>query len=1759
MEGGDGMVAVVRELRDTGLAVTVLDGCRRYTLMPNSASVAHPTPTCIHVSRDVPEPIRAMSEGCTEPPLRCDSSVQATDGRYASMYKVQHCNVSSTSPPNHLAELPPQCAELTPGHDNFNVGGTGSGEKYSPVRLSTQFREGMSWPDRESCTPRPSYEPDSFANSLRKYSNMSPQRSEIVERLVNYTQAKNVSKCFAKSRLSSTRLSECNSNYSFERDSRASPTHHSGYEPKVTIRPRVNTDESLTREERPKTCDMCPELNASAFCRNFETRYLRDVSNSTRDSLRNFAKRNSTSAKIQVVEMMSRQVATLPRVEPSKRNVAVPLSPICSITQRCPEASLAVGSTGSAFKSVQITSKNITEKTRKFAQSTSSSIGLLSAVDKQQCNEHSRIKSKSSEDFRTDMLQLLQSIDCHSDEVYQAFRDEVVRKIKKNRKKLNLGIEDHAKSAPFWIKARSTCRHCVNNCRKAKNSDVFRGQTRNISVPTDDSPQNNIKHWLREVYAQSSELLERHNLDHTVSCLAAKFRRLWCNSNMISKSEIMQMIEEVMFDANDSDRNVQLNNLADALANKIRDILHTNSRQFKKYKRRARTTRNKKIDYFPFRKLIQPTEEEVRGFVKEELLIFMNKFNLNLNAKSIRDIETELIDVLIDSIDELQWGDNDKIKEVVAIALRETSQLPNCYFTELADTLVKRFKSFMRTFSALNMERAEQQTFVILQNTIPNASMLSNDPGNISIEPITVADVEAFIEQYTNQLTQVIEAWWTSILGADENEKGFREVAINDLAGDIVDRHRFLGMNNSLSSNEDEVEYLKFQIFRWINKLVGDEAMQQALERAPELMEQIQKIPVPAMNIPDSSLKAPDKTEYPKNTPLVTSTILSRATPSKAPYNVTQLPARSGGRGRSLSEGSKKRPSTIRRMSEPTSYSLVSVEPGEVIHTPQGRRFSLYPNIVSPIENLNTTGPTISKVNEGFRAYLSDWVNQIPIAENNVQERELSSKLKNGIFNGILVAYLKVEMNPTQFKNEVYLQDYLDKEIEELLSCLPSSQELDQTKPLLKAKLIEHIVIFVKAIININASTSYKYRLWDAITCILPPRPKLEDREKSTAHLFEELLILNLIEDYILYRLHEHMNQAKAEAHRYKVNISIQKLYENAKLLPGNERITEGIDNFTIKVIKCMLQVEIPSRDALQEEGDQIVLGLEIAQWLQDLPIAQSDSHFDQLQKRRLRASLAKKIHEIEKQPNSCDNSAMRQVKNELSKFLEKFTTQPEDAGNLSFLIDEFINRLKNRREKVEKAVAYPWFVQHIPFSSSAVEHSGEIFLPESFDDEWANLGPSGHEASHLLGANLIPGVPPYKEPTNSQWFTLLNTQEQLQRERDARVAQSQVPPCCQPDLASSHRSQAISGYPGQSKQMSHKEPSNVQRHTYVDIQEGIEREKKPLLNQTHSQQVPSCCQPAAATSQGAYGPTGRSIVGSTSRHLHTSQTAGTSYDPLTGARSQVAAPPAASSMHSEMKRLVDLQDQRLSMMHSAIPEFHSGPSGVDSFVPSQAQPVIQMPTVSNVNGIFSTSPIAGPSGVAGSNLAKPKDPSIGGTSLMQRPVLLRQIGSPQQVMSSKSPTNQSQLQRAAPLAQQQAVFTPRHYPEDIPEQNISRPVLSLLENMSIQPPVGFSTPRQSLAGRAGMPEVPDQGNIPRAPRARRKGTCEGDALRADVARRRLDLEEVEEEEERERDEVQCRCTERVYRCRRRRPMCCDCEDMDYPRYFPMPYPYCFY
>lgn len=125
--------------------------------------------------------------------------------------------------------------------------------------------------------------------------------------------------------------------------------------------------------------------------------------------------------------------------------------------------------------------------------------------------------------------------------------------------------------------------------------------------------------------------------------------------------------------------------------------------------------------------------------------------------------------------------------------------------------------------SAMPVQTNAAATYTIANNT------------NIGLEGI--ADY-----MYFKEVTREIDEWLIEILPNIKNNVS-RRFAINDLATDIVDRQKYLKINPfSYISEYEELETLKYQIFKWINKMIGEDIFQ-TIKYASELKDRIKSIP----------------------------------------------------------------------------------------------------------------------------------------------------------------------------------------------------------------------------------------------------------------------------------------------------------------------------------------------------------------------------------------------------------------------------------------------------------------------------------------------------------------------------------------------------------------------------------------------------------------------------------------------------------------------------------------------------------------------------------------------------------------------------------------------------------------------------------------------------------------------------------------------------------------------------------------------------
>lgn len=104
--------------------------------------------------------------------------------------------------------------------------------------------------------------------------------------------------------------------------------------------------------------------------------------------------------------------------------------------------------------------------------------------------------------------------------------------------------------------------------------------------------------------------------------------------------------------------------------------------------------------------------------------------------------------------------------------------------------------------------------------------------------------------KYVKELTELIQSWMDELpidLSATE-DKGFKETMIQDIASDIIDRQKYLQLNpDAKTSDQEELEHLKYEVFRWLNKLLDTDDLSSVMQKTITLMRKIKDVNVPVL------------------------------------------------------------------------------------------------------------------------------------------------------------------------------------------------------------------------------------------------------------------------------------------------------------------------------------------------------------------------------------------------------------------------------------------------------------------------------------------------------------------------------------------------------------------------------------------------------------------------------------------------------------------------------------------------------------------------------------------------------------------------------------------------------------------------------------------------------------------------------------------------------------------------------------------------
>lgn len=889
----------------------------------------------------------------------------------------------------------------------------------------------------------------------------------------------------------------------------------------------------------------------------------------------------------------------------------------------------------------------------------------------------------NDDDFRIEVLQWLHNV-FHSnqhDESKKNVFDNLDAKLKQlsklcHKSNVKLSVSDFNKDcAQDTFKSISEHANDLSFFQNRLYTEVYRAEVIPFKGADANERKDVIKDWLNKIPLKSHDFLERPvEREPILNSIANKLKDISAttpeNVKNKLKSEVIDMLNEMPIDMKGSNnKRSYLNAIASSLIDRLNS---TNVRN----KVNPKSVYCNIPNHVQFKFDIQPTENELKAFINDELADFFEKSRLEISNQRIQQIETEIFDILINGIAAIRSNQDENVIAEIVTLLKQSAGLFEHQAMYITNLLLDHLRQMMINVTEQPQVRSIPNRLETVM-TIQNSTM--NSFNDSSIAGITEGDLEANLNYYIEQLSQQIDEWLTGLHVLKTQEQSFRQVVVNDLAGDIVDRHKYLELNpSSRGTDEEELEHLKFQIFKWINKLVGENHTD-TIEHAPDLMRRIRSVPIPMLTRPgvgyNTSYRPGNVSQMPMFGPLGSggsmvenrqrSAVQGRLSgpggyasgPMHDSVNVSQLPMFGPtGPGGSMME--QQRMAASGRSSSPGAMGIPA--------SPDSQNQSVHPP------------KTMQELNDEFDDFVKRWVQEIPIAATSPEEQELLPSVREGLYNGVWKAITKLKCQPDLLYNPFYFEDKLDDEIEALFDMLPQSSEFGFNRHKLKVKLIEKTSYINDQIKNAARSESFKQRLIDNLDIYIP-RLKTDEANEDPIRLHEELEILYLAEEYILYRRFKNEDPVKAAVYRNKLLKMVHDLVQEVKRSHGREMKDINPDLYANDIITALQQVPLPSDETIQQEADQILLGLEIERWYADLPIARNNDTGEQLKRRRLRDALGRKIYEMERSMDFSDSNSERVLKHEVSRFLERVPLGRNETMNINFLVDELANRLKNR------------------------------------------------------------------------------------------------------------------------------------------------------------------------------------------------------------------------------------------------------------------------------------------------------------------------------------------------------------------------------------------------------------------------------------------------------------------------------------------------
>lgn len=315
----------------------------------------------------------------------------------------------------------------------------------------------------------------------------------------------------------------------------------------------------------------------------------------------------------------------------------------------------------------------------------------------------------------------------------------------------------------------------------------------------------------------------------------------------------------------------------------------------------------------------------------------------------------------------------------------------------------------------------------------------------------------------------------------------------------------------------------------------------------------------------------------------------------------------------------------------------------------------------------NANKLTPDKINDNLEKFLTDWCQRVPVEQ--VDEEHISS-VRKGLFNGIGKQIIKIRSDPLAVRDRFLTEDMLEGELDSLLECLPQTPNLRSKRLALKYELMSYVADTNQQLYEVCSSQSYRQKLKESLDKSLP-KPKQTSAELE---ILQEIVKENMIDDF-LQANYAGFDQHKRMAFHRKITQELERMARAFSQKGQSEPV--NMEELKKEAYDAMYKVPVPTDETLLEQVKESIVKNEIAEWYNNLPISHAHGE-EELYNNTNKSLLAKKIMEMEKQSDRSDDSLERNVKHEISKFINKFRLFPGEDLNINYMVDELTNRMKN-------------------------------------------------------------------------------------------------------------------------------------------------------------------------------------------------------------------------------------------------------------------------------------------------------------------------------------------------------------------------------------------------------------------------------------------------------------------------------------------------